>query len=170
MPKARASVKGGGAASALIRALRFETAGRKFYAAAASKSADPFARQVFELLARMEEQHAIDIRAIALKLEEEGKFPPVSSAPFDARMRVFERERSRIRKATIVTGDAATAMRKALGLEAEGREMYQRIAKAAAHPRERKFFALLAAEENGHFAVIYEYLDFLEAQGLRMGE
>jgi hypothetical protein len=35
---------------------------------------------------------------------------------------------------------------------------------------EKKFFGLLSAEEAGHFEVIYEYLDFLEATGLRMGE
>jgi rubrerythrin len=83
---------------------------------------------------------------------------------------MFKRETSRIRKEKTISGDAAAAMRKALGFEAEGREMYKRMAEGATNPQERKFFKLLSSEESKHFEVVYEYLDFLEATGLRMGE
>jgi rubrerythrin len=155
---------------ALTRALRFEKQGKRFFAAAAAKSSDAFARQVFELLAVLEEKHAQDILVISRKLEEEGKFPAVSSAPSEARMRMFQRESRRIRKEKTISGDAAAAMRKALGFEAEGREMYRRMSEGATNPQERKFFKLLSNEESQHFEIIYEYLDFLEATGLRMGE
>ncbi|OGP77029.1 MAG: hypothetical protein A2Z13_03770 [Deltaproteobacteria bacterium RBG_16_64_85] len=155
---------------ALTRALRFEKQGKRFFAAAAAKSSDAFARQVFELLAVLEEKHAQDILVISRKLEEEGKFPAVSTASSEARMQMFERETRRIRKEKTISGDAAAAMRKALGFEAEGREMYKRMAEGATNPQERKFFKLLSSEESKHFDVIYEYLDFLEATGLRMGE
>jgi rubrerythrin len=156
--------------SALTRALRFERQGKRFFTAAAAKSADAFARQVFELLAVLEDKHLQDILAISRAIEENGKFPAVSSAPSESRMRMFKRETSRIRKEKTISGDAAAAMRRALGFEAEGREMYRRMAEGAAHPQERKFFQLLSNEEAKHFEVIYEYLDFLEATGLRMGE
>jgi rubrerythrin len=155
---------------ALTRALRFEKQGKRFFAAAAAKSSDAFARQVFELLAVLEEKHAQDILVISRKLEEEGKFPAVSSASSEARMRMFQRESRRIRKEKTISGDAAAAMRKALGFEAEGREMYRRMSEGATNPQERKFFKLLSNEESQHFEIIYEYLDFLEATGLRMGE
>ena len=158
------------ASSALTRALRFERQGKRFFTAAASKSADAFARQVFELLAVLEDKHVQDILEISRQLDADGKFPPVSSAPSEARMRMFKRETSRIRKEKTISGDAAAAMRKALGFEAEGREMYRRMSEGASHPQERKFFKLLSNEEGKHFEVIYEYLDFLEATGLRMGE
>ncbi|MGE5190487.1 MAG: ferritin family protein [Gemmatimonadota bacterium] len=160
----------GDSGSALTRALRLEVTGRRYYAAAAAKCADPFAKAVFEFLVRMEEGHIRDIREIAKRLAEEGKFPAVSTAPHDARMRMFKRETSRLRKELTVSGDAASAMRKALGMEAQGREMYLRVSKGASHPQEKKFFRLLAAEEDTHFAIIYEYLDCLEEQGLRMRE
>ncbi len=170
MPSATSGKGGADSGSALTRALRLEVTGRKFYAAAAAKCADPFAKSVFEFLVRMEEGHIHDIRAIAKALAEDGKFPAVSTAPHDARMRMFERETSRIRKETVISGDAAAAMRKALGMEAQGREMYLRASKDASHPQEKKFFKLLSAEEDTHFAIIYEYLDYLEEQGLRMRE
>ncbi len=170
MPKAVASKRKNDISSALIRALRFEKQGKRFFSAAAAKSADPFARQVFELLAVLEDRHCQDILAISARLEKDGKFPAVSTAPSEARMRMFRRETSRLRKEKTVTGDAAAAMRKALGFEAEGREMYRRMADNATHPMEKKFFRLLSAEEAGHFEVVFEYLDFLEATGLRMGE
>ncbi len=170
MPNAKPGTGRNDSASALTRALRLEVAGRKYYAAAAAKCADPFAKAVFDFLVTMEEGHIRDIRGIAKSLSEEGTFPAVSTAPHDARMRMFDREAARIRKETVISGDAASAMRKALGMEAQGREMYLRASKDASHPREKKFFRLLAAEENSHFAIIYEYLDYLEDQGLRMRE
>ncbi len=170
MPSARPGKGRNTSASALTRALRLEAAGRKYYAAAAAKCADPFAKAVFAFLVTMEEGHIRDIRGIAKSLAEEGKFPAVSTAPHDARMRMFDREAARIRKETVISGDAASAMRKALGMEAQGREMYLRASKDASHSHEKTFFRLLAAEEEKHFAIIYEYLDYLEEQGLRMRE
>jgi len=155
-------------ASALERALRFEREGMRFFTAAAAKSVDSFAKHVFLLLAQLETKHMEDIQAIARKLEEEGKFPKVSSTPHDSRMRLFRREHSRIRKEKVISGEAADGMRRALAFEAEGREMYLRMSKAATNPQEKRFFKLLAGEEDSHFNIIYEYLDFLEAQGLRM--
>ncbi len=170
MPSARLGEGRDSSASALSRALRLEVAGRKYYAAAAAKCADPFAKAVFEFLVKMEEGHIRDIGAIAKSLSEERKFPTVSTAPHDERMRMFDREAARIRKEKVISGDSAAAMRKALGMEAQGREMYLRASRDAAHPQEKKFFRLLAAEEDKHFAIIYEYLDYLEDQGLRMRE
>jgi len=170
MPKSATMKWKKNASSALTRALRFEKQGKRFFTAAAAKSADAFARQVFELLAVLEDKHVQDILEISRKIGEDGKFPAVSSAPSEARMRMFKRETSRIRKEKTVSGDAAAAMRKALGFEAEGREMYRRMAEGATHPQEKKFFTLLSNEESKHFEVVYEYLDFLEATGLRMGE
>lgn len=168
MKKTRPARAKSGTALALSRALKFEKDGMRLFSSAAKRSADPFARQVFELLAGMEEKHCRDILAIAKTLEEEGKFPKVSNAPTDARMRMFRKEYNRIRKEKVISGDAADVMRKALAFEAEGREMYDRMSKAATHPQEKKFFRLLAGEENSHFMIIYEVLDFLEARGLRM--
>ncbi len=170
MPNAASGGRREDAGNALARALRLEVTGRRYYAAAAEMCADPFAKAVFEFLVKMEEGHIHDIRAIAKALAEDGRFPAVSTAPHDARMRMFQRETGRIRKENVISGDAASAMRKALGMEAQGREMYLRASKEASHPQERKFFKLLAAEEDAHFAMIYEYLDYLEDQGLRMRE
>jgi rubrerythrin len=49
-----------------------------------------------------------------------------------------------------------------------GREMYLRMSRDATNPQEKRFFKLLSGEEESHFNIIYEYLDFLENQGLRM--
>lgn len=168
MKKARPARGKGGAAAVLTRALKFEKDGKRLFSSAAKRSADPFSRQLFELLAGMEEKHCQDILAIAEALEEKGRFPKVSNAPSDARMKMFRQEYNRIRKEKTISGDAASVMRRALAFEAEGREMYDRMSKAATHPQEKKFFRLLSGEENSHFTIIYEVLDFLEDQGLRM--
>lgn len=168
MPKAGPEKTRKRGADALSRALRFEMEGKRLFTAAAAKSVDPFAKRVFALLAQMEVQHMVDIQKIAKRLGEEGRFPKVSSSSHDARMRLFRREHSRIRKEQVISGSAADGMRKALAFEAEGREMYSRMSKAATHPQEKKFFRLLSLEENSHFTIIYEYLDFLEDKGLHM--
>jgi len=158
------------AASAITRALRFEKTGMRYFAMSAQKATDGFAKRVFALLADMERKHFEDIQAVARKLEESGKFPAISTVSSEGRMRLFKREYSRIKKEKTITGDAAVAMRKALGFEAEGREMYTRMSENAPNRQEKAFFRILASEEQKHFDIIYEYLDFLENSGLRMQE
>lgn len=171
MPKAQKQApKPHPAANALARALRFEKSGMRYYELAGSKAADAYARKTFALLADMERKHISDILAIARRLEGEGKFPPVSATDSEGRIRMFRREIGRIRKEKTISGDSAAAMRKALGFEAEAREMYDRMSKASADRQEKRFFRLLSLEEQAHFEIIYEYLDYLEAVGLRMRE
>ena len=171
MPKAaKPAPKNGNAGSALTRALRFEKTGVRYFTMSAEKATDGFAKRVFALLADMERRHYEDILAIAKKLEEDGRFPVVSAVSSEGRMRLFKREYSRIKKEKTITGDAAVAMRKALGFEAEGREMYARMSENAGNRQEKTFFKILSSEEQKHFDIIYEYLDFLESSGLRMGE
>ena len=171
MPNAaKTAPKNGNAGSALTRALRFEKTGMRYFTLSAGKATDGFAKRVFVLLADMERRHYEEIREIAKKLEETGRFPVVSIVSSEGRMRLFKREYSRIKKEKTITGDAATAMRKALGFEAEGREMYTRMSAAAENRQEKTFFRVLASEEEKHFEIVYEYLDFLENTGLRMGE
>ena len=158
------------AASAITRALRFEKTGMRYFAMSAEKATDGFAKRVFSLLADMERKHFEDIQAVGKKLGESGKFPAVSTVSSEGRMRLFKREYSRIKKEKTITGDAAVAMRKALGFEAEGREMYTRMSEHATNRQEKAFFRILASEEQKHFDIIYEYLDFLENAGLRMQE
>lgn len=169
MPKAaRTDPMNGNAGSAITRALRFEKTGMRYFTVSAQKATDGFAKRVFALLADMERKHYEDIQAISKKLEESGKFPAVSTVNSEGRMRLFKREYSRIKKEKTITGDAAVAMRKALGFEAEGREMYTRMSEGASNRQEKAFFRILAFEEQKHFDIIYEYLDFLENSGLRM--
>jgi rubrerythrin len=156
--------------SAITRALRFEKTGKRYFAMSAEKATDPYAQRVFALLADMEQKHFDDIQVVARKLEQEGKFPAVSTASSEGRMRLFKREYSRIKKEKSISGDAAVAMRKALGFEAQGREMYNRMSENATNRQEKTFFRILATEEQKHFDIIYEYLEFLESSGLRMGE
>jgi rubrerythrin len=98
MPKAvQPALKTENTVSAITRALRFEKTGKRFFTMSAEKSADPFAQRVFTLLADMEQKHFDDIQAIARKLEKDGKFPAVSTASSEGRMRLFKREYSRIK-------------------------------------------------------------------------
>jgi rubrerythrin len=169
MPKAaQPAPKNGNVGSALTRALRFEKTGMRYFALSAQKATDGFAKRVFALLADMERKHYEEILAVVKLMEEGGKFPPVSAVSSEGRMRLFKREHSRIKKEKSITGDAAVAMRKALGFEAEGREMYTRMSENSSDEQEKAFFKHLAFEEQKHFDIIYEYLDFLESSGLRM--
>jgi len=169
MPKAaKPAPKNGNAGSALTRALRFEKTGMRYFALSEQKATDGFAKRVFALLADMERKHYEEIQAIAKKVGEDGRFPAVSAVNSEGRMRLFKREYSRIKKEKTITGDAAVAMRKALGFEAEGREMYSRMSANSSNRQEKAFFKYLAVEEQKHFDIIYEYLEFLDNSGLRM--
>jgi hypothetical protein len=153
MPKA-ATMKGrGSVSSALTRALRFEKQGKRFFGAAAAKSSDGFARQVFELLAVLEDKHVQDILAISRKLGEDGKFPAVSSRPAGECGCSSGGEQD---PEETISGDAAAACDPRLG---GGARDVQADSRGRRIPRKRFYPPL--EEEAKHFEVVYRYLDFL---------
>jgi len=60
-------------------------------------------------------------------------------------------------------------MRKASGSRPRAGDVHPHVRKLL-DEQEKAFFKHLASEEQKHFDIIYEYLDFLESSGLRMQE
>lgn len=157
--------------SPLEMALKFEQEGNDFFTEAAKKSEDPLTREVYEYLALMELKHMEDIKRIAGELEETGKFPEKASLSATSdRVAIFKEALKKVKREKILAQEEVTALRDALALEFKGREMYEKLCHEAKDQNERHFYDLLAEEEQKHFDIIYEYLEFFEDKGLRMQE
>lgn len=155
----------------LKEALEFEKAGKKFFSESAQKAGDSLTRELYNYLAQMETKHMEDILRISKELEEKGQFPEkVTLQDMTKPAEIFMEELRKLSGEEMVTEDEVTALRHALNLEVKGREMYERFAREASDEKESTFYRLLAAEEQRHFDIIYQLLDYFESKGLRMGE
>lgn len=155
----------------LEAALAFEKEGREFFTEASSKSGDPLTKEIYDYLAYMETKHMEDIIRISEELKAKGMFPSNANlSETTDKKSIFKEELDKIAKDTLLPQDEVTALRNALALEVKGREMYLRFSEEAEGENERSFFNLLAEEEQKHFEIIYEFLDYFESKGLKMQE
>ncbi len=157
--------------SPLKEALEFERAGKKFFSDSAKKAGDPLTRELYEYLAQMETKHMEEVIRISKELEEKGAFPneitlQETTKPAD----IFLNELKKISSVDVITDDDVTVLRTALNLEVRGREMYETFSKNAEDEKEARFYELLAEEEQRHFEIIYQLLEYFENKGLKMGE
>ncbi len=157
--------------SPLEEALKFEIEGKAFFTEAARKSGDSLTKEIYKYLARMETKHMEDIERIAGELKEKGVFPEKATLSEPTKSSsIFLQELKKLKKETILPQDEVSALRNGLALEVRGREMYDRLSVEAKDSREKNFYVLLSGEEQKHFDIIYEFLDFCELKGLRMQE
>ena len=155
----------------LEEALKFEEEGRDFFTTAAEKSGDPLTKEIYEYLAMMEIKHMEDIKRISAEHKEKGQFPEKATLSSTSdKAKIFKDALKQLKKETLLAQDEVTALRNALALEFKGREMYEKFSHEAKDQNEKHFYELLAAEEQIHFDIIYEYLEFFEDKGLRMQE
>lgn len=155
----------------LAMALKFEQEGRDFFTAAAEKSGDPLTREIYEYLAMMELKHMEDIKRIAAQLKEKGSFPEkITLSATSDKTGIFKEALKKVKREKVLAQEEVVALRDALALEFKGREMYEKLSHEAKDHNEKHFFDLLADEEQKHFDIIYEYLEFFEQKGLRMQE
>jgi rubrerythrin len=155
----------------LEEALKFEEEGRTFFTTAAEKSGDPLTKEIYEYLAMMELKHMEDIKRISAELKEKGKFPEDATLSSTSdKISIFKEALKQVKKEKELAQEEVTALRNALALEFKGREMYEKFSHEAKDNNEKQFYELLADEEQKHFDIIYEYLEFFEDKGLRMQE
>lgn len=155
----------------LEEALKFEEEGRSFFTTAAEKSGDPLTKEVYEYLASMELKHMEDIKRISAELREKGKFPEKATLTSTSdRAEIFKEALKKVKREKVLAQEEVTALRDALALEFKGREMYEKLSHEAKDNNEKHFYDLLAEEEQKHFDIIYQYLEFFEDKGLRMQE
>ena len=135
--------------------LAMEEEGIRTYEAAATRSPHPFARKMFQSLAKDERRHAEWFRHMA---EERGVDPAevgrVDPDGFGKTVRaVFGELRAQI-DGMPADADDIRAIDVALGLEEQSYKMYHDAAETASGPDAKALLDLIAREENNHYAIL----------------
>ncbi|MBI2935058.1 MAG: ferritin family protein [Chloroflexi bacterium] len=151
------------ALDALKVALRIEDEGRAFYLEAAGKSENNLTRQVFSDLADQELVHKRVFQQVYDRMCL-GETCPVIELP-EGEAQKARQIFGKLTKAAVKVIRPSTAEQEAIVFaqrkEIESRDFYARQADRATDPVEKKFFRVMAGEEQGHYVELSDYKEFL---------
>ncbi len=148
--------------SDLRTAIQMEEDGKKFYEEAARRAKDEGTKEIFTYLANGEVYHIKRIQEIYDALEKDPhwqesmcEFSPPAEDP-----KIFS---AALAKGNMGAGDANDLQALELGMQMESKsiEFYQRLARQAKDPKERRFLLSLVNEERGHYNFLADYRNYL---------
>jgi rubrerythrin len=146
----------------LETARRTEQDGKKFYEAAAAKTANPLAAKMFESLAEAEDKHLEIIEALAAGRL---RLTPYSGEFAEALRNVFEDMPESVKARAASTPDDVEALKVGIEMEDQSLAFYRQWAKKAVSLEARKLCERLAVEEEDHWKVLTGTLEYLEDTG-----
>jgi rubrerythrin len=153
----------------LIRAMITEQDGYDFYMAATDRVADEKGKTMLKGLANDEIEHLHILQSEYNKVKGGESFVDLESAranlPPEPGMRLFPEKSNLGAMLEAVTNDEQ-ALRVALEFELKGYEMYNKAAQDADDENAREVFAYLAKQEDGHYELIQQTLNYLVDDGL----
>ena len=152
---------------ALKLAIKTEQDGREMYLKAASKISNPLAKSTMNTLAQEELVHIQVIEDFynQLKAGGQGKLSSQleKAMSYDLRKQtIFEAAKGRMEKTVESDPDVFEAYRAAMKFEEDGANMYEELAKKTTHSVAQKMYAFLNVQENEHFRILAETLNYLE--------
>lgn len=147
---------------ALLQAIEAEVQGYHFYKTVARTTEDPRGREVFQALARDEQQHATWLRTQYRSLLETGSFDLEADRgepQHDPSAPIFS---DRFKDRAASAHFEMTALSVGVQLESDARKHYREMAVRAEEPEISAFFEELAEWEYGHYRTLLAQQEALE--------
>lgn len=138
-------------------AYKMEADAVAFYLECANKVQSPVGRKMFLSIAEDEKRHIKMITQVLDKLE----LSFDKASPIKAVMSIFAEMKDQMVERAAATADEMEAFKVALEMEGRGRDFYLKSAAEAPTPVEKKLFDTLVAEEEEHFRMFSNTLEFL---------
>lgn len=149
---------------ALDTAMDMEKEGYDVYISAAKKTTNKFGRATLEAIARKEldhmkaiENYSKDIKAAILMIDPQDKeyyIRPIMAAIKDDLNSIPSKDL-----------ELQKAYQVAMKLEQKSYDLYKKLASEADDPQMKKFFEFLMGEENIHYELLQETLQYLDKTG-----
>ena len=153
----------------LTRAMIVEQDGYNFYQAAADRVADEKGKKMLRGLAGDEEEHLRILQNEYAKVSQGKPFVDLEEArrtlPAQPELKLFP-EKSQLSSMLDRATDDEGALRVALDFELKGYNMYKEAAGKAADDNARTVFDYLAKQEDQHYALIQQTLNYLVDNGV----
>jgi rubrerythrin len=152
---------------ALKLAIKTEQDGRKMYLDASGRISNPLATSTFTTLAAEELIHIQIIESFYNQIKAGEKETPSEqlqkAQSYDLRRKtIFEAARGRMEKTVLSDPDVFEAYRAAMKFEEDGAKMYEDLAKKTSHEVAKKMYDFLNIQENEHYRILAETLNYLE--------
>ncbi|MBU0573699.1 MAG: ferritin family protein [Candidatus Margulisbacteria bacterium] len=153
-------------------AIELEKKGYEFYTQAANKVQNPLAKSTLESLAQRELVHLEKVKEFYKNLTGEQKLPEgwlkdVEIPPTKGQLLkpILLKLKDSLDKKIETREDINKAYKIAEQLERDSYALYDSIAKESPDDTTKKFYAALATEENEHFEILDETLQYLNNPG-----
>jgi len=153
-------------------AIELEKKGYDFYVQTAAKTSNPLARSTLESLADREAEHLAKITEFHKNLTGEQKLksdwlkgvelPPKKE---ELLRPILQKLKATLDKEFKTEQDINDAYKIAEGLERDSYNLYLKIAKENENGTTKKFYSALAAEEQEHYEILDETLQYLNNPG-----
>jgi len=151
---------------ALKLAIQNENKIRNFYLKNCEKMKSEIAKKTFIFLADEELKHIDAINAFNKSIHD-GDEPIIESGPEDEAVNSVKEFFSGTAKTAVKKAVASQSELKAyeagLTMELKGYDFYKQAAEKAEHPNVKKLFEFLMKEENSHYALISNALNYLKS-------
>ena len=150
---------------ALKQAIKTELDIRKFYLDSADKTKNELARKVLLFLADEELRHVDEIHAFSRSVHE-GEEPMINQGPEDEAINrakeFFTATMKSINERRVAGSDDISVYEIGLQMEQNTYDFYKKAAGKAQHPNVKKLFEFLMKEENAHYALLSNAINYLK--------
>ncbi len=147
----------------LDEAIIFEEEGMRFFQDRESGAPSALERNVFKSLAADEAGHRDELVAMRETLKASGDVESLAMEEHEVRdkaRRIFSQALEAVEDTDPYQADQLEILRGALELEKRGYDMYRRGADSVTSPRAKEIFEHLASEEQEHYRLLKNTLDY----------
>ena len=147
----------------LSSAIKFEEDGRKLFLECAKKTEHQWGKSLFQSLADDEVKHIERLKETFSKLSISEKFTE-SPSPLAAEKNwknIFEKAKGTIDKVVKASSSDIDALQLGIDFEEKGMKYYSKLSEESQNPLEKKFYKILAQEENRHFLILKDSHEML---------
>jgi len=149
---------------ALNTALDLEKEGYDVYMSAAKKTGNKFGRATLEAIAKKELDHIKAIENYSKNIDAAISMINPRDKKYYIRP-IMEAIKSNLDSVPSKDLELEKAYKIAMGLEQRSYDLYKRLASEAENAQVKKFFEFLMGEENIHFELLQETLEYLDKTG-----
>ena len=147
----------------LSAAIKFEEDGRNLYQECVKKTKHPWGKSLFQSLADDELEHIERLRetfeVLTVPQEYTKDFLPLAAEK--QWKNIFEKAKGKIDAVVKATTTDIEALELGIDFEKKGMKYYKKLSEESKHPLEKKFYQVLAQEENRHFLILKDSQELL---------
>jgi rubrerythrin len=147
----------------LQSALQLEIDGKAFYEEASRQMNDTLGKELFQWLAKQEDNHRRKFQQIYSTIKDNKSWPDMDTKPVDKKRveTMFSKALANLKQGKALPATEVGIIDKALAMEHKTYDIYLERSKAGLSGTEKGFYQSLASEENAHYMYLIDYKEYV---------